>query len=263
MTSRFSLRWLQAALVVLGSFLLGLWLQHDREARVFQKRESQKLERALQEAEASRAEEIGSTRPRTSLGPGKRGRSSRRVRSSAPVPEQGILGRIEVPRLGISAIIAEGTTPELLRRAVGHVSSTSLPGKPGNVGLAGHRDTFLRKLEGVREDDVIRIVTLRGSYVYRVKWRRVVAPHRIDLLDATAAPSLTLITCYPFQMVGPAPMRFVVRAKQVRSGAALAQEIQAHASSLKNLPVPEAGAHRSEVPAVPRASHVASLPAMR
>jgi sortase A len=132
-----------------------------------------------------------------------------------------VLGRIEIPRLGITAIVAEGSDAKTLKRAVGHISSTELPGSPGNCALAGHRDTFLRGLGGVRVNDVIRIVTLERTYTYQVEWSEVVVPRRIDVLDSTATRSLTLITCYPFAFVGHAPQRFVVRARQVEDSTAI------------------------------------------
>ena len=132
----------------------------------------------------------------------------------------GVLGMLEIPRLRITAVVAEGTDEKTLGRAVGHIPSTAGPGTPGNCGLAGHRDTFLRGLGGVRIDDVIRIVTLERTYSYRVEWSMVVEPDRIDTLDSTATPSLTLVTCYPFTFVGHAPQRFVVRARQVEEVAA-------------------------------------------
>jgi len=95
------------------------------------------------------------------------------------------------------------------------VTWTALPGGPGNCGLAGHRETFFRGLGGVRENDVIRIVTRTRTYTYRVEWSAVVEPRRIDVLDSTATRSLTLVTCYPFNYVGHAPRRFIVRATQV------------------------------------------------
>ena len=93
--------------------------------------------------------------------------------------------------------------------------STALPGRPGNCALAGHRDTFLRGLGGVRVNDVIRVVTLERTYTYQVEWSVVVEPRRVDVLDSTATRSLTLVTCYPFRFIGHAPQRFVVRARQV------------------------------------------------
>jgi sortase A len=129
--------------------------------------------------------------------------------------EGAVLGRIEIPRLGIAAIVAEGVDSRTLGRAVGHVPFSAQPGKQGNCALAGHRDTFMRGLGGVRVNDVILIVTLGGTHTYRVEWSEVVEPERVDVLDATAASSLTLVTCYPFAFVGRAPQRFVVRAQMV------------------------------------------------
>lgn len=128
-----------------------------------------------------------------------------------------VLGRVEIPRLGIGAVIAEGVDLKLLARAVGHLPSTARPGRPGNCALAGHRDSFFRGLGGVRGNDFIRVVTLDRTYTYEVDWIRVVDPHEVEVLDSTDVRSLTLITCYPFRFVGRAPQRFIVRARQVDS----------------------------------------------
>jgi sortase A len=103
---------------------------------------------------------------------------------------------------------------------VGHLSGTPLPGEDGNVVLAGHRDTFFRALKDIREDDVVRITTPRGRFEYVVEATAVVEPTRTDVLGATAQPSVTLVTCYPFYLVGDAPDRFVVRARLIGAGAA-------------------------------------------
>jgi sortase A len=112
-------------------------------------------------------------------------------------------------------MVAEGSDLKTLRRAVGHLPSTALPGRPGNCALAGHRDSSLRGLEDVRENDVIQIDTLQGTYTYLVQWRAAVGPRRVDVLAETNEPSLTLVTCYPFRATGLAPDRFVVRARLV------------------------------------------------
>jgi len=126
------------------------------------------------------------------------------------------IGRIEIPRLRIGAIVAEGSDLQTLKHAVGHITSTALPGSPGNCALAGHRDTFLRGLGRIRVNDLIRVVTPERAYTYQVEWTEVVEPHHVEVLDSTATRSLTLITCYPFAFVGHAPRRFVVRARQVQ-----------------------------------------------
>lgn len=124
------------------------------------------------------------------------------------------IGRIEIPSIGLSAMVAEGADEATLRVAVGHISGTALPGQPGNVGMAGHRDTFFRGLRQIRKNDAITLTTLSGAYQYRVEAIQVVSPDNTEVLAATSEPSLTLVTCYPFSYVGSAPERFVVRARQ-------------------------------------------------
>jgi sortase A len=102
-----------------------------------------------------------------------------------------------------------------LSRAVGHIPGTALPGKLGNVGLAGHRDTFFRALRNIREDDAIEFETTHGKYRYIVKSTSIVAPRDVSVLQASGGENLTLVTCYPFYYVGSAPKRFIVHASQV------------------------------------------------
>lgn len=195
MILRPSLRWVDSGLMLLGLVLVGMWLKSYSEAHAFQSAQSRAFDTAVQEADDS---EISSS-----------GTSQNRIDSPAVPPG---IGRIEIPRLGISVMIDQGVDRKVLERAVGHIPSTAQPGQPGNIGLAGHRDTFFRGLGAVRNDDLIRIQTVERTYTYRVAWNAVVDPHRVDLLAPTDAQSLTLVTCYPFHWVGPAPKRFVVRA---------------------------------------------------
>jgi len=127
------------------------------------------------------------------------------------------LGRIEIPRLRISSIIRQGVDDTTLSRAVGHVPYTALPGQTGNVGLAAHRDSYFRELRDVRAGDLIRLVTPKGTFEYHVESLRIVHPTNVEVLDPTPNPSLTLVTCYPFNYVGHAPKRFIVRARQVEA----------------------------------------------
>lgn len=131
-----------------------------------------------------------------------------------PVREGASLGRIEIRRIRLAAMILEGTEERTLHRAVGHISSTPLPGQPGNVALAGHRDTFFRALRNIRKDDEITLTTLAGSYRYHVDSTKVVEPEETDVLDNDNGDVLTLVTCYPFSFVGTAPRRFIVRARR-------------------------------------------------
>ena len=123
------------------------------------------------------------------------------------------IGEIAVRRLQLSAAIVEGTNGKALRQGVGHVEHTAFPGERGNVGLAGHRDTYFRKLEKITPGDTIRVHTRDGEFGYLVDSILIVSPESGDLLSNTAEPSLTLVTCYPFYWIGPAPKRFVVTAR--------------------------------------------------
>jgi sortase A len=128
---------------------------------------------------------------------------------------QAVIGRLEIPRLKLSVMVREGADEGTLSRAVGHIPGTALPGNVGNVGLAGHRDTFFRALRNIRSDDTIELQTRAGTYRYAVKSTRIVTPRDISVLQASGGETLTLVTCYPFYYVGSAPKRFIVRATQV------------------------------------------------
>jgi len=128
------------------------------------------------------------------------------------------LGRIEINAIGLKVMILEGIEDETLRRAVGHIPGTSLPGQEGNVAIAGHRDTFFRGLRNIQKDDEITLTTLNGSHRYRVDSTKIVEPEDIGVLDDSDDAILTLVTCYPFDLVGPAPKRFIVRAHKIPLG---------------------------------------------
>jgi len=132
-----------------------------------------------------------------------------------PAATGGLIGRIEIPRLGVSVIVVEGVDRLILRRSVGHIPGTALPGEAGNVGISGHRDTFFRPLRNIRRDDIITLTTLLGEYRYRVVFTKVVSPSDVGVLDPSGNEILTLVTCYPFYFVGGAPDRFIVRAERV------------------------------------------------
>ena len=143
------------------------------------------------------------------------------VRENAPSvskpPQSGeIIGRVDIPRLGLSAAIAEGDDDQTLRGAVGHLPDTPLPWhRRGNVALAAHRDGLFRPLEKIRLEDDVKVVTGRGHYHYRVKKTQIVDPDDVWVIAPTERPTITLITCYPFSFVGNAPRRFIVQAELV------------------------------------------------
>jgi sortase A len=186
-------RWLELPLLVLGFLCLGYYAYASAETLLYQAYENRELESIL-ESRSTHAR-VSGTAPRHELAPGER------------------VGRIEIPRLRISAIIKAGSDARTLQLAVGHIPGTALPGERGNVGLAGHRDTFFRRLQNIRPDDEIRVTTPEHVFNYRVVRTDVVEPNDVWVLEPTDYSALTLVTCYPFTYVGSAPQRFIVRAQ--------------------------------------------------
>jgi sortase A len=138
---------------------------------------------------------------------------------AAAVPalvDGGSIGEIQIPRLGLTAIVVQGDSSAILQRAVGHLTGTALPGESGNVVLAGHRDTFFRPLKQVHAGDAITLKTRDGDFEYLVESTAVVRPSDVRVLQPTGGRTLTLITCFPFSYLGAAPDRFIVRARETR-----------------------------------------------
>ena len=127
-----------------------------------------------------------------------------------------LLGRLEIPSIQLTVMVREGVDTASLRKAAGHLPSSPLPGEPGNVVVLGHRDTFFRPLRGIAQGDPIRVKTRSGSFQYVVDSIQVVPPEQsLAFKEDVSAESMTLITCFPFDYVGPAPRRFVVRARML------------------------------------------------
>lgn len=189
-------RWSERGLVIIGVTCL-VWVgATSLSALVYQVEQRASLEgwdRSLDPPEAVRAAH-GVETP---------------AEASAPI------GRLDIPRIGLSVVVAEGDDEHTLNVAVGHLPDTPLPWQEGNTALAGHRDTFFRPLRRIRAGDEIRFATRRGVFRYRVMRHTVVEPDELWVLDASSAAALTLITCYPFDYVGPAPRRFIVHAERI------------------------------------------------
>lgn len=172
------------------------------------------LDGALSEARQTRR--LNELVQATSIAAPMKGPTSSALPAARPAPKNGEpIGRLEIPGVGISAIVAAGTDDRTLRRGVGHIDGTALPGESGNVGLAGHRDTVFRGLRKLRPEDRILLVTAGGTFEYAVESLRTVAPDQNEVLAASSRPTLTLVTCFPFDFVGPAPFRYIVRAREI------------------------------------------------
>ena len=203
---RLILQWTQRLFFASAVLLLGYCGFVVVDAWVFQQRESRSLEHLLEDRRKAADNDL----------------QLRRVTSTPGLPSivtggliGGLIGRLEIPRLELSVVIIEGDDSKTLRRAVGHIPATPIPGQTGNVALTGHRDTFFRPLRKIRVNDIIVLTTLQGEYHYRVVSTRVVSPDNVAVLNASDGESLTLVTCYPFYFVGSAPSRFIVRAERI------------------------------------------------
>ncbi|HXN21947.1 MAG TPA: class D sortase [Candidatus Dormibacteraeota bacterium] len=138
-------------------------------------------------------------------------------RTQVPLFAGGVIGEILVPRLGLKVILAEGVSNSVLESAAGHIPETPLPGEWGNVAVAAHRNTFFRPLRKIRFGDVVVLRTPAATFRYRVESTKVVLPTDIEVLNSSSAHTLTLITCFPFNYVGAAQHRFVIRARELRA----------------------------------------------
>jgi sortase A len=186
------------AFTVVGVVALAYCMTVSVDARLFQKREAQRLAREVQ-AHAAPKEKDAS--------PGSN--------AEQPIPPEGaVVAGLTIPRLGLSTVVVEGIADSDLKKAPGHIPGTALPGEPGNVGIAGHRDTFFRPLRLIQKGDLIALTTPREEDWYRVVSTRVVSPDDVQVLSQTSHDTLTLVTCYPFYYVGSAPERFIVRAQR-------------------------------------------------
>jgi sortase A len=211
-TLRRSLLWTQRVLFACAFLLLGYCGFALVDAWVFQKHESRDLDR-LRDRRAARQ-----GRPQAE--------SSRLPQVAPPAATDALIGRLEIPRLGLSVMVVEGVGNRTLRRAAGHIPGTGLPGQSGNVGIAAHRDTFFRPLKDLRIHDEIRFSTVTGEFKYEVEWLKIVEPTNVGVLAPPGGKVLTLVTCYPFYYVGPAPQRWIVRARQVSPQASPPQTVK-------------------------------------
>jgi sortase A len=189
---------------------------------------------------------------------------NQRGTATKDVPEGSLVGRVEIPDLRLSAVVFQGTSDSILDRGVGHVDSSALPGQPGNVVLAAHRDTFFRSLRNIHRGDAIRVTTPSGTHVYTVNSTEVVASTQTSVMNPTTKPSLTLITCYPFYYVGNAPKRFIVQASQViastqASQSAASAKDEDHSGGTKIVSVPLTQDDSDNLTYVFKASDLSSL----
>jgi len=183
------MRWTRLILLIAGILALSYVAFTLISARIYQKNAVLTLDKQIQAEEQYKIEQPVLT-----------------------IKEGDVLGRIDIPRIGVSVAVLQGTTSRTLRLGVGHIKGTALPGESGNIGIAGHRDTYFRALKDIRKDDEIQLETATGIAKYDVDWIRITSPSDNGVLAPTTESALTLVTCYPFYYIGAAPERFIVHA---------------------------------------------------
>lgn len=190
--------WLSTLAIVLGVALL-LWAGFE----VLERRATQRQARGQLEAPLPPVEEptVVPSQP-------------------APRPAPGsVVARILIEEAEVDAVALEGIDDKTLKRAVGHFPGTALPGEAGNASFAAHRDSFFRGLRDVKVGQEVKVETADAIHTYRIEETRVVEPTQVDVIDPRGGRHLTLITCYPFDYVGPAPQRFVVHGRWLEASA--------------------------------------------
>lgn len=193
-------RWLERLFLVAGSGAL-IWCAVIVGDGVFAQRSAHRaleMARAVEELTQSPAVEPPVIQSRRS-----------------PLEVGAAMAALSIPRVQLSAVVLQGSDARTLRRGPGHLEQTAVPGDAGNIVIAGHRDSFFKPLRNIRMDDDIFLETRDGHFQYRVTSLRVVGPREVSVVAPTSEETLTLITCYPFWVLGRAPQRFIVRAARV------------------------------------------------
>jgi sortase A len=135
------------------------------------------------------------------------------LEQAAPLRTAEALALLEIPAIGLRAVVVAGTGELTLNRAIGHIEGTALPGARAHVALAAHRDGFFRRLGELAPGDRVLLDAGAGPRAYEVQGAAIVAPDATFVLDPAYGDALTLVTCHPFWYVGSAPERYVVRAR--------------------------------------------------
>jgi sortase A len=206
----------ERGLLVLGCLTAGIYGASIAQSRLYQAEAARAFDRAIGERGAAGSPQAPLSRDiltasiidMSEWSPAKISRYEGRRGLPSPPP----LARLRIPSLGLSAMVLEGTDETSLLLGIGHIDGTSRPGEDGNVGLAGHRDSFFRSLSRIALGSEIVLTTLDGDRCYTVDSIEIVGPEKVGILDPVDSPRLTLVTCYPFYFVGPAPLRYVVTA---------------------------------------------------
>jgi sortase A len=208
-----ALRWVERLLVAIGVVFLGYYGYRSVEARQFQREQAAAFESVLPVIAA-----VAETSPQSADGRAT-GPAAPVARGAPNAPASNapshVVAMLDIPRLSLSTPVLSGDDDATLDIAVGHLPDTPKPWESGNSAFAAHRDGLFRPLRHIRVGDEVRVRTLEGEFTYRVRETKIVLPTDLSVLEPGDSPTLTLITCYPFNFVGNAPKRFIVHADRL------------------------------------------------
>jgi sortase A len=206
-------RWAERVLLVAGAILLGVYGAAMAHRGIMSHRAIEEVRAnhaASQEVATSTQKVIEMPKPDFTLW------SPVRVAEfKSAIAQHGAsaLGVLRIPKSHIEAPIFEGADDLTLNKGVGLIPGTDPIGSGGNTGIAGHRDGFFRGLKDIKVGDRIEIETATKPVEYVVDRLVIVDPQDVSVLQDRGQPVLTLVTCYPFYVLGSAPKRFIVEAK--------------------------------------------------
>jgi sortase A len=125
------------------------------------------------------------------------------------------IARILVPAHEADILVLAGASGRTLAFGPGHLDGSAQPGDPGNAVITAHRDTHFRFLKDIALGDELLVERSDGgTRHFRVRASFVADYRELQLPRDTAVPTLTLVTCYPFDALNPGgPLRYVVVAE--------------------------------------------------
>jgi sortase A len=123
------------------------------------------------------------------------------------------IGQIDIPRIGNTYNVIQGTDESDLEAGPGHYPTTALPGMGQTVGIAGHRTTYLapfRFINDLRPGDRIIVRMPYGAFTYVVTRHQIVLPTDISVVKDVGYDQLVLSACNPLYS---AAQRYIVYAR--------------------------------------------------
>lgn len=124
-------------------------------------------------------------------------------------------GKVIIEKIGVVSPLYQGDTEEVISKGSGHFYGSALPGEGSNVVVSAHRNTQFARLGELVPGDQIILDTSAGKFVYEMVDHVIFPDYDEQYILPTEGEVLTLLTCYPFDFIGAAHDRYIVRCKLV------------------------------------------------